>query len=86
MVAPGRQKELFQVESVSYTTEKTGEEKQPEHLRHEYPLQDFSRRFKLDIEVINDESIKVTYTDGILRLSLPNREQAVKSPRQIAVA
>ena len=92
MVAPGRNKELFKVDlldgilEVSYTTEKTGEEKRPEYLRHEFSLSDFSRRFKLNSKLIDDETIEATYADGILRLTLPKREQVVKSARQIAVA
>lgn len=92
MLAPGRVKELFNVDfydgilEVSYTTEKNGEETRPDYLRHEFALRDFSRRFKLDSEVIDDEAIEATYEDGILRLALPKREQAVKTARQIAVA
>ena len=92
MVAPGRDKELFKVDlldgilEVSYTTEKTGEEKRPEYLRHEFSLSDFSRRFKLNSKLIDDETIEATYADGILRLTPPKREQVVKSARQIAVA
>ena len=92
MVAPGRDKELFKVDffdgvlEVSYTTEKTGEETKPNYLRNEFQLNDFTRRFQLNNEVIDDEAIEATYKDGILRLSLPKREEAVKTVRQIAVA
>ena len=92
LVAPGRRKDLFKVDffegvlEVSYTTEKDGEATKPNFLRNEFTLQDFSRRFKLNNEVIDDEAIEATYVDGILRLALPKREQAVKTVRQIAVA
>ncbi|WP_116107879.1 Hsp20/alpha crystallin family protein [Lewinella sp. IMCC34191] len=91
MLAPGRQKELFNVDffegvlEVSYTTEKNGDETRPEYLRNEFELRDFTRKFRLNNEVINDEAIEATYTDGILRLVLPKREEATKPVRQIAV-
>ena len=92
MLAPGRSKDLFKVDfyedilEVSYTTEKTGEEQRPEYLRNEFSLQDFTRKFRLNSDVINDEAIEATYTDGILRLTLPKREEATKPVRQISVA
>ncbi|PPK85845.1 HSP20 family protein [Neolewinella xylanilytica] len=92
MVAPGRQKDLFKVDffdgllEVSYTTEKNGTEDQPTYLRHEFSLQDFTRKFKLNSEVIDDQAIEATYVDGILRLSLPKRENVQKPVRQITVA
>ncbi|WP_116124970.1 Hsp20/alpha crystallin family protein [Lewinella sp. IMCC34183] len=92
LVAPGRVKEHFSVDffdgvlEISYTTEKTGEETKDAYVRHEFSLQDFSRKFKVNNDVIDDEAINATYADGILRLTLPKREQAVKTVRQIAVA
>lgn len=92
LLAPGRSKDLFEVDlhegvlEISYTTEKTGDEAKPNFLRNEFTLRDFNRRFKLDAEVINDEDIAATYENGILRLTLPKREQVVKTARQIAVA
>ncbi|MGB3801922.1 MAG: Hsp20/alpha crystallin family protein [Lewinella sp.] len=91
MLAPGRQKELFQVDffegvlEVSYTTEKNGEQDRPAYLRSEFELRDFTRKFRLNNEVIDDGAIEATYTDGILRLVLPKREEATKPVRQIAV-
>ena len=92
LLAPGRNKDLFQVDfhegilEVSYTTEKTGEEVTPNYLRNEFSLQDFTRRFQLNRDVIDDEAIEATYTDGILRLTLPKRAEVLKPARQIAVA
>ena len=92
VLAPGRVKEQFKVDfhegilEVSYTTEKTGEETTPNYRRQEFALRDFSRRFRLDIERIDDEAIAATYTDGVLRLTLPKRPQAEPIVRQIAVA
>lgn len=92
LLAPGRNKELFHVDfhegilEVSYTTEKTGDEPRPNYLRNEFTLQDFTRRFQLNRDVIDDEAIEATYTDGILRLTLPKRAEVLKPARQIEVA
>lgn len=92
LLAPGRAKDLFKVDffdgvlEVSYTTEKTGEETTPNYRRHEFTLADFTRKFRLDEQVIDDEAINAEYTDGVLTLTLPKRAEAVKTVRQIAVA
>ena len=92
VLAPGRVKENFGIAinegvlEVTYTTEKTGDEATPNYRRKEFSLMDFTRRFQLDDTVINDEDINATYTDGVLRLTLPKREEALpREPRQIAV-
>ena len=92
LLAPGRDKDLFKVDffdgilEVSYTTEKTGEEATPNYRRHEFTLADFTRKFRLDDQVIADEDIKANYEHGVLTLTLPKRPEAVKTVRQIAVA
>ena len=92
LLAPGRNKDLFKVDfydgvlEISYTTETNGEEATPNYRRHEFTLADFTRRFRLDEKVLNDEAIEATYENGVLTLTLPKREEAVKQVRQIAVA
>ena len=92
LLAPGRSKDNFTIAfnegvlEVSYTSEKTGNETTPNYRRQEFQLADFNRKFKLDDSVINDEAIDASYLDGVLRLTLPKREEALpKVPRQIAV-
>lgn len=98
LLAPGRVKENFNVAfsegtlEVTYTTpspEPTAEETatEPNFRRREFSLVDFTRRFQLDDKVINVDAIDATYVDGVLRLAMPKREEALpKAPRQIAVA
>ncbi|MCP9235660.1 Hsp20/alpha crystallin family protein [Lewinella sp. JB7] len=92
MYAPGRNKEWFSVDffegtlEVSYTMEKTGDEPDVKYVRREFETNDFSRRFKLNDEVIDDTAIEANYEDGLLRLTLPKREPVTKQVRQIAVA
>lgn len=92
VLAPGRVKENFNVAlnegvlEINYTSEKSADETTPNFRRKEFKLADFSRQFKLNHEVVNDEAIEATYIDGVLRLTLPKREEALpKASRQIAV-
>jgi HSP20 family protein len=99
LLAPGRAKDNFNIAfnegtlEITYTTPTT-EIKEGDSTpadrhfrRQEFKLIDFSRRFQLDAQVINVDAIDASYTDGILRLALPKREEALpKVPRKIAVA
>jgi len=98
LLAPGRGKDNFNVAfndgtlEVTYTTPTTtvvdGEEApaKPNFRLREFKIADFTRRFKLDDKIIEVEAIEAEYTDGVLRLALPKREEALpKAPRQIAV-
>lgn len=92
VLAPGRVKENFNVAlndgvlEINYTSEKSMDDTTPNYRRKEFKLADFSRKFQLNDQVVNDEAIEATYIDGVLRLTLPKREEALpKSPRQIAI-
>lgn len=92
MAAPGRNKEEFKLEvidqvlTVSYEVKENSEETTPNYLRREYSLNSFKRSFHLDEKVIDDEAIAATYEDGILRVTLPKREEALtKGPKLISV-
>ncbi|MEM6769231.1 MAG: Hsp20/alpha crystallin family protein [Bacteroidota bacterium] len=92
VLAPGRVKENFNVAlnegvlEITYTSDASAEETTPNYRRKEFKLADFTRRFQLNDDVVNDEAIEATYTDGVLRLTLPKREEALpKAPRQIAI-
>ena len=97
LLAPGRVKENFNIAfnegtlEVTYTTPTPAENDAtpvaPTYRRREFQLADFTRRFQLDDKVIDTEAIDATYTNGILRLAMPKREEALPKPaRQIAVA
>jgi len=92
LLAPGRMKDNFNIAfnegvlEVTYTTPTTEEDSKHKFRLKEFRLTDFTRRFKLDAKMIKDEAIDASYTDGVLRLTLPKREEALpKAPRQIAV-
>jgi len=96
LLAPGRAKENFNIAfnegtlEITYTTPTANENEatpvEPSFRRREFKLADFTRRFQLDDKVIDTDSIDASYTDGVLRLALPKREEALpKPPRQISV-
>ena len=92
MAAPGMKKEDFQIElhndTLTIKSEVASERESDEkYFRREFSYQSFQRTFNFNNRVVNDADIRATYEDGILRLTLPKREEAREKPaRQIQVA
>ncbi|WP_116106400.1 Hsp20/alpha crystallin family protein [Lewinella sp. IMCC34191] len=95
MAAPGMKKEDFEIELhnnvLTIRSERQHTELQPagddRYSRREFSYQSFQRSFNLNNQVVDDAQINATYQDGILRLTLPKREEAREKPaRQIQVA
>jgi HSP20 family protein len=91
LAAPGLKKEDFNIDvdgnmlTISSEKEENKEEKDKKFTRKEYNYSSFSRCFTLP-EEINKEKIEAKYEDGVLKLSLPRREEAKKlSAKHIAV-
>lgn len=71
--------------TISSEKEETKEEKEKRFTRKEYNYSSFSRSFTLPDEV-KQEKIEARYEDGILKLTLPRKEEAkVFASKQIAV-
>jgi HSP20 family protein len=94
MVAPGMKKENFKVEvqngllTVSYehTDNREGERRDWKYTRHEYNYHSFSRSFSLP-DTVETDRIDAKYTDGILNLVIPKRDDARTKPaRKIVVS
>ena len=91
LAVPGMKKEDFKIDvdgnmlTISSEKEETKEEKDKKFTRKEYNYSSFSRSFTLPDEV-NKEKIDAKYEDGVLKISLPRKEE-VKKPtaKQIAV-
>ena len=91
LAVPGMKKEDFKIDvdrnmlTISSEKEETKEEKDKKFTRKEYNYSSFSRSFTLPDEV-NREKIDAKYEDGVLKISLPRKEE-VKKPtaKQIAV-
>ena len=91
LAAPGLKKEDFKIDvdgnmlTISSEKEETKEEKDKRFTRKEYNYSSFSRSFTLP-EEINKEKIEAKYEDGVLKISLPRKEEAKKpAAKQIAV-
>ena len=81
---PGMKKNDFKIDidgnllTVSAEIEEKKEEKKKEFTREEYNFSSFSRSFTLPDEV-NKEKIEAVYVDGVLKLSLPKKEETKKA-------
>lgn len=91
LAAPGLKKDDFKIDvdgnmlSISSEKEESKEEKDKKFTRKEYSYSSFSRSFTLPEEV-NKEKIEAKYEDGVLKISLPRKEEAKKtSTKNIAV-
>jgi HSP20 family protein len=92
VAAPGLKKEDFKLNlnhnnlTISASKENTNEAKQEEkYTRQEFSYTSFQRTFTLPTS-IDTEHIQASYTDGVLTIELPKREEAkVKPPRQIEI-
>lgn len=91
LAAPGMKKDDFKIDvdgnmlTISSEKEENREEKDKKFTRKEYSYSSFSRSFTLPDEV-NKEKIEAKYEDGLLKLSLPRKEEAKKpAAKQIAV-
>lgn len=92
VAAPGLKKSDFKVQldrdvlTISSEKRDEKEEKEGERFtRREFSYQSFSRSFTLPNSADSDK-IKATYTDGILKVVIPKREEAKPKPaKQIEI-
>lgn len=92
VAAPGFEKNDFNINVennvLTISSEKQSEEKQDgERIsRREYSYGSFQRSFNLPITVDTDK-IKANYENGVLKISIPKREEAkAKPPKQIKIS
>jgi HSP20 family protein len=87
LAAPGLQKEDFHVDlngntlTISCEKEEQKEDKLEKTTRKEYSFTSFNRSFTLPEDILM-EKIEATYTDGILTIVLPKKEEAKKPVAQ----
>lgn len=95
VAAPGMKREDFKVEldnntlTISNYQEDQKEEKQPNgnYTRREFSYQSFQRSFSLPENKVEGDKIAAKYSDGILHIVIPKREEAkVKPARQISIS
>lgn len=90
LAAPGKSKEDFNIEldndlltiSSEIKEENTSEDKERNFTRREFSYESFKRSFTLP-ESIDTSKIKASYTDGVLILDLPKREEAKTQPKRM---
>ncbi|KAB8155353.1 Hsp20 family protein [Kordia sp. TARA_039_SRF] len=88
VAAPGKTKEDFQLsldyDVLTISTEATKEEttKEDNYTRREFSYAAFQRSFKLP-QTVNREEINATYTNGILHVTLPKREEDKVKPKRL---
>lgn len=95
VAAPGMKRENFKIEldnnilTISSEVESQNEEKdnKTSFTRREFSYQSFQRSFSLPENKVEGEKITARYSDGILHIAIPKREEAkVKPARQIAIS
>ncbi len=85
LVAPGRNKDNFNIKldnnqlTISSQVQKREDEANEKWTRKEYAYASFSRSFHLS-EDVDESKISAQYTDGVLRISIPKKEQAKEKP------
>ena len=83
LAAPGLTKQDFNIDIeqdnliISAEKQTENEEKNGRFTRREFSYGSFKRSFHLD-DMINRDKIAATYVDGVLKVTLPKKEEAVK--------
>lgn len=91
LLAPGRQKELFDLKvdneilTISYKANQEAEKPELKYARREFHIRDFSRSFNLE-EKVEAEGIQAKYENGVLKLLLPKKASTKPATRQIAIS
>lgn len=94
MAAPGMEKKDFHIElnnevlTISSQKEENNELKNGDrYTRREFSYQSFVRSFHLPKSVVDESRIVAKYENGMLRVSIPKKEEAkTLPPRRIAIA
>lgn len=85
---PGRKKEDFNIEideqvlTISSEIKKEEEAKEDGYTRKEFSYSSFKRAFTLP-ETIDEEGIKASYDNGILKFTLPKKEESLPKPKRL---
>jgi HSP20 family protein len=90
VAAPGMKKDDFKVNIdknqltiSSERSEEKNDQKEDYYSRKEFSYQSFQRSFTLPDNLVDDEKISAKYSDGILYVRLPKREEVKPKPARI---
>ena len=88
LVVPGRKKDDFTIEVdknvLTISSEVKSEESKVEenYTRREFSFSSFKRAFTLP-DTVNIDHIDAAYDNGVLKLTLPKREEALPKPKRL---
>ncbi|OQP49758.1 heat-shock protein [Niastella yeongjuensis] len=92
VAAPGMEKKDFNIlldgTQLTISSAKQYEEtkKVESYTRREFSYQSFTRTFQLPKDVVDAEKIMAIYENGLLKLTIPKKEEAKqKGPKQISI-
>ncbi len=86
LAVPGMKKEDFSLKlendilTISSESKEEDEIKKDNYTRREFSYQSFQRSFRLPEGKIDENKIKASYQDGVLKLNLPKREEHKPQP------
>ncbi|WP_421921155.1 Hsp20/alpha crystallin family protein [Marinifilum sp.] len=89
VAAPGMDKKDFNINldnnqlTVSSERKSEVENKGDKYTRKEFSYCSFQRSFQLPSDVVDGDKIKANYSDGILVIHLPKKEEAKPKPARI---
>ena len=93
VAAPGMSKKDFKVNfqnnvlTISSEKKDEKEEKDDSYTRREFSYQSFQRSFTVPGNDVDSEKISANYSDGILKIKLPKREEVKPKPaREIKIS
>lgn len=90
VAAPGLKKEDFKINlennvlTISAQQEQKNEETTEKYTRKEFSFASFRRSFTLP-NTVDAEQVNAAYVDGVLKIELPKKDEAKKTPRVIEI-
>lgn len=92
VAAPGMDKKDFRITldgnvlTISSSREHSAETKDERYTRREFSYQSFRRSFTLPKDVVDEQAIEARYSNGLLLLTIPKKEEArQQEPRMIEI-
>ncbi|WP_276390213.1 Hsp20/alpha crystallin family protein [Eudoraea chungangensis] len=88
LFVPGRKREDFNVEideqvlTISSELSQENKTENNNYSRKEYSYESFKRAFTLP-ESVDEDAIKASYKDGVLKFVLPKKEEALPKPKRL---
>lgn len=82
VAAPGMSKKDFKIElegnvlTIASENVHEAENKEERYFQKEFSYQSFHRTFNRQKDVVDIDKVTATYTDGVLRVSVPRKEEA----------